>query len=90
MRIACPHCGLRDVQEFTYHGDAKPRRPDGLAATEAVMFEYVYLRDNPPGLHQELWYHGSCRAWLIVHRDTVTHAIESVMLAKDLKVGGAA
>ncbi|WP_080752145.1 sarcosine oxidase subunit delta [Bradyrhizobium japonicum] len=90
MRIACPHCGLRDVQEFIYHGDATLQRPDGLTATEAAMFEYVYVRDNPRGPHEELWYHGSCRTWLIVRRDTVTHAIESVMLAKNAKVGRAA
>lgn len=90
MRIACPHCGLRDLQEFVYDGDATPRRPDGLAAPEAAMFEYVYLRDNPPGPHEEFWYHGSCRAWLIVRRDTLTHAIESVVPAKNFKARGAA
>jgi len=82
MRIPCPHCGLRDVQEFTYLGDAGPRRPDGLAATEAAMFDYVYLRENPRGLHEELWYHGGgCHVWLVVCRDTLTHGIESVVPA---------
>ncbi|UPJ79381.1 sarcosine oxidase subunit delta [Bradyrhizobium sp. 183] len=90
MRIACPHCGLRDVQEFAYLG-ANPRRPDGLAATEAAMFEYVYLRDNPRGPHEELWYHGAgCRAWLVVRRHTLTHAIESVTLANKYRRGTAA
>ncbi|UQR61559.1 sarcosine oxidase subunit delta [Bradyrhizobium sp. C-145] len=91
MRIACPHCGLRDVQEFVYLGDARPQRPDGLAATEAAMFEYVYLRDNPRGLLEELWYHGvGCRAWLVVRRDTLTHAIDYVGPARSRKAGGAA
>ena len=31
----------------------------------------------------ELWYHGGgCRSWLRVVRDTRTHEIESVALAK--------
>lgn len=91
MRIACPHCGLRDVQEFVYHGDSSPPRPSGLAATEAAMFDYVYLRDNPRGLHEEFWYHSAgCQAWLIVRRDTFTHAIESVIPAKNRKAGTAA
>ncbi|MCK1496708.1 sarcosine oxidase subunit delta [Bradyrhizobium sp. 188] len=89
MRIPCPHCGERDVQEFTYLGDAAPRRPDGLAATETAMFEYVYVRDNPRGLHEELWYHGAgCHAWLVVRRHTFTHVIESTIPAKG--VGGTA
>ncbi|MGY8667855.1 sarcosine oxidase subunit delta [Bradyrhizobium sp. UFLA05-109] len=88
MRISCPHCGARDVQEFTYQGDAGPQRPDGLAATDAAMFDYVYLRDNPRGLHEELWYHGGgCHAWLVVRRDTYTHAIASVLPAKGRKTG---
>ncbi|MCP3469026.1 sarcosine oxidase subunit delta [Bradyrhizobium sp. CCGUVB1N3] len=88
MRISCPHCGVRDVQEFTYLGDAAPQRPDGMAAAEAAMFDYVYLRDNPRDLHEELWYHGAgCHAWLVVGRDTLTHAIASVVPAKGRKAG---
>ncbi|MGL9623209.1 sarcosine oxidase subunit delta [Bradyrhizobium sp. U531] len=91
MRIPCPHCGARDVQEFIYLGDAAPRRPGGLDATEAAMFEYVYVRDNPRGLHEELWYHAAgCRAWLLVRRHTLTHVIESAVAAKSLRRGAAA
>ncbi|WP_027527310.1 sarcosine oxidase subunit delta [Bradyrhizobium sp. Ec3.3] len=91
MRIACPHCGLRDLQEFTYLGDASPSRPDGLAATESAMFDYVYLRENPRGLLEELWFHNAgCRAWLAVCRDTLTHTIQSVVPANKRKKGAAA
>ncbi|GAU81493.1 sarcosine oxidase subunit delta [Bosea sp. BIWAKO-01] len=83
MRITCPHCGARDVQEFTYLGDANPQRPEGMATTEAAMHDYVYQRDNPAGRHHELWYHGAgCHAWLVVTRDTRTHAIETVETAR--------
>ena len=35
---------------------------------------YVYLRDNPCGPLEELWYHGAgCRSWITVRRDTHTH-----------------
>lgn len=91
MRIDCPHCGLRDVQEFTYLGDAKPKRPNGLDASEAEMFDYVYLRDNPRGDHDELWYHtAGCHAWLVVRRNTATHAISCVSVAHHSKSGEAA
>ncbi|RRI01786.1 sarcosine oxidase subunit delta [Mesorhizobium tamadayense] len=86
MRITCPHCGARDVQEFNYLGAADPKRPEGIAAPEAQMFEYVYLRDNPRGDHNELWYHAAgCRAWLIVTRNTLTHSISSVRTAKSTR-----
>ena len=86
MRIPCPHCGERDVQEFAYLGDAGPRRPDGLSAAIEAMHDYVYLRDNPAGPHRELWQHvAGCRAWLVVTRDTRTHAIETVQTSQDAR-----
>ena len=80
MRIACPHCGARDVREFSYLGDATVERPDPGAPDALARFvDYVYLRDNPAGPHRELWYHASgCQAWLVVTRDTRTHAILAV------------
>jgi methylglutamate dehydrogenase subunit B len=83
MRIPCPYCGSRDVQEFSYLGDANLRRPDP-EAPEAAFHDYVYLRDNPAGPHRELWYHGSgCRNWLVVTRNTVTHVITGARFAKE-------
>ncbi len=85
MRIDCPCCGLRDVGEFSYLGDADPVRPNGMDADPAAMTDYVYLRDNAAGAHRELWYHGSgCRSWLVVARDTRTHAIDRVAFARDV------
>lgn len=79
MRIACPHCGSRDVQEFSYLGGVAPPRPEGPGASEAAMVDYVYLRDNPAGPLREHWQHSSgCRAWLTVTRDTRTHEILAV------------
>ncbi|MEO1610801.1 MAG: sarcosine oxidase subunit delta [Pseudomonadota bacterium] len=81
MRINCPCCGLRMVEEFTYLGDAAMmNRPEGGAS-----YEYTYLRDNPAGRHRELWYHEQgCRSWLVVERDTTTHEIFSVELAEEV------
>lgn len=85
MRIPCPYCGSRDAAEFSYFGDATLRRPEAgndAAADTTAMFDYVYLRDNPAGLHRDLWYHGSgCRSWLVVTRDTSSHEILGVVYA---------
>jgi methylglutamate dehydrogenase subunit B len=82
MRITCPHCGERDAQEFAYLGDATLVRP-GTSVDQPIddavldlWHDYVYLRDNPAGLHKEYWYHqAGCRQWLVVTRDVRTHAI---------------
>ena len=83
MRIPCPFCGPRDAQEFVYLGDAAPRRPAPDASNEMrAMVDYVYLRDNPAGLHREFWQHVSgCRSWLVVTRNTLSHAISKVEYA---------
>jgi sarcosine oxidase subunit delta len=85
MRISCPYCGDRDAQEFVYRGDATPERPrDG--ANEHEVFEYLYLRNNVAGPMHENWYHAQgCRNWILVQRDTRTHEIHGVSLAKDGK-----
>jgi sarcosine oxidase subunit delta len=87
MIINHPLLGPRDAQEFVYLGDAALiDRPDWQAA-EAVnqFYDYLYLRDNPAGSHRELWFHEQGdRSWLVVTRDTVTHEITAVELARDV------
>ncbi len=85
MRIPCPYCGSRDSREFVYRGDAAPVRPaSDLASDNAdAMFDYLYLRDNPAGQFEDLWYHAQgCRNWLRVTRDTITHDIAGAVLAR--------
>ncbi len=86
MRIPCPFCGPRDSEEFSYLGDATVRRPtDGGAAPTPEWEAYVYLRTNPAGPHQEYWFHaGGCQSWLVVTRDTRTHAILGAVPAHDM------
>jgi methylglutamate dehydrogenase subunit B len=86
MLIPHPLLGPRDAQEFIYLGDARLiRRPDpSRADAEEAFYDYVYLRDNPAGVHRELWFHEQGdRSWLIVTRNTVTHEILSATLAVD-------
>ena len=87
MLILHPLLGLRDAAEFVYGGDAslldRPD-PDGEGAIER-FHDYAYLRDNPAGEHRELWFHEyGDRSWLVVTRDTRTHAILKAELARDV------
>jgi len=87
MIIDHPILGPRDASEFTYLGDASLlNRPDWQAVDAAEQFyEYQYLRENPAGEHRELWYHEQGdRSWLVVTRNTLTHAISKVEMASDV------
>ena len=85
MRITCPLCGERDRREFTYQGDVLALdRPAADAAPE-VWHAYIHLRDNPAGDTRDLWYHDPCQSWVVVHRNTVTHAVHGSELASEAK-----
>jgi len=89
MRIPCPHCGERGHEEFSILGAADPVRP-GFADPLAAWHDYVHLRPNPRGCHRELWQHVSgCRRWLVVTRDTATHAILGAADASQASGAGA-
>ena len=86
MRISCPYCGERWNDEFSVLGDADAliQRPD--SASLDAFHAYVYVRDNPAGRHRELWYHqAGCRQYVVVERDTRSHAIYEVTSARDYR-----
>lgn len=86
MRLTCPLCGDRDRREFYYRGDAvglhRPAPDAGVNAWD----NFMHLRDNPAGETRDLWHHeAGCGAWLVVTRNTVTHAVIDVVLAQDAR-----
>lgn len=87
MIINHPLLGPRDAAEFVYLGDASLiNRPTSSADDAADQFyEYLYLRVNIAGDMRELWYHEQGdRSWLVVTRNTLTHEISKVELARDV------
>ncbi len=84
LLIPCPFCGARDETEFVYGGDAgveRPRNPE--TATDEAWTDYLCFRDNPQGLHRELWFHrDGCRRWITIERDTRTHELGAVRLSR--------
>jgi methylglutamate dehydrogenase subunit B len=83
MRIKCPYCGERALEEFTYRGDATVTRPMSIDPSDTdAWVDYVYFRENPAGLHKEHWHHSAgCHAWLVVTRNITTHEIVAVEFA---------
>jgi heterotetrameric sarcosine oxidase delta subunit len=92
MRITCPYCGERSLDEFAYYGDATATRPDPAAPTAMADFiTYAFERTNAATGHRELWYHSAgCHAWLVVTRNLITHVITSVENARDVALARAA
>ena len=79
LLIKCPWCGERDETDFSYGGEARiTRPPDPFALSDAEWADYLFMRGNPRGAHNELWNHSQgCRRWFEVERDTVTYKIAS-------------
>jgi heterotetrameric sarcosine oxidase delta subunit len=79
MQITCPHCGPRAQGEFIYE-----RTLDSVVALDAgpeQAMQTLFTRNNPRGVDEEIWRHTyGCRAWMILTRHRVTHAIETVRL----------
>lgn len=86
MRVPCPLCGTRDRREFTWGGDAvaldRPKcGPTG--GWSPAWDDYIHNRANPAGATRDLWYHDACGTWIVVDRDTVTHAVHGAGPAAD-------
>jgi len=82
MRILCPVCGGRDYTEFRYGGDATKSRPPHESGSLEAWHDYVFLFENPKGLHREYWQHVlGCRRWVIVERNTATNEVGASVLA---------
>lgn len=93
MNIPHPLLGLRDASEFVCLGDAslidRPTVQDPARSADEqtirAFHDYLYLRDNPAGIHRELWFHEQGdRSWLVVTRNTLTHEIVKCELAREV------
>lgn len=88
MRLTCPLCGERDRREFYYQGEAVALQRPAPDAGDDAWQDYLHLRENPTGERRDLWHHeAGCGAWLVVTRNTSTHAILDVVLAQDEAAG---
>lgn len=85
MRIPCPLCGLRDRREFYYYGTTDYLDRPSEQSSLDDLDNHLFLRDNHAGETKDLWYHeNGCTAWMVVTRNTVTHAISGAELVMDL------
>ena len=80
LLIPCPWCGPREETEFTCGGEAhiaRPRQPSALSDDQWA--EYLFMRQNPKGVHYERWRHTlGCGRWFNAVRHTVSDEILAV------------
>lgn len=87
LLIPCPHCGPRPELEFRYGGEAHIARPlEPSTIDDENWAAYLYLRNNPKGVHIERWRHASgCGRFFNCVRDTVSDAILTVYKAGEAR-----
>ncbi|MGE4533117.1 MULTISPECIES: sarcosine oxidase subunit delta [Halomonas] len=76
--IYCPYCEEhREEEEFHPKGQAHIARPaDPEACSDEEWGDYLFFRDNPRGIHHELWVHAvGCRKFFNITRNTVSYEI---------------
>ena len=87
--LECPHCGLRDVNDFAYQGELTQRPAERPSLRE--LSEYAYFRRNVAGIEREWWYHRlGCGLWFVAERDTRTNEVVSTEIPQPVGVGAPA
>lgn len=73
LQLTCPNCGIKaDETELSAGGEAHLTRFS--AGSDDAQFEgYLFMRDNPKGVHFERWRHvAGCGKWFHAARCTMT------------------
>ena len=93
LLIPCPYCGERPELEFRYGGQAHvARAADASKLSDEQWSDFLYMRDNPRGLHAERWRHvHGCGRFFNCVRDTVSDRIFATYKVGEARpvVGGA-
>lgn len=73
LLLKCPYCGVEaEETELAPGGEAHLVR-HGPGASDDDLERYLFLRENPRGVHFERWRHAhGCGKWFHAARDTVT------------------
>ncbi len=68
--MICPLNGPRNISEFSYGGEVRECPAPGASA--ATLADYLFLKDNQPGVTREWWCHLPTTYWFIAERDLAT------------------
>ena len=76
LTLRCPYCGVAaDETELAGGGEAHVRRA-GPGSDDDAFEAYLFLRQNPKGVHFEKWRHAfGCGKWFHAARCTATNEV---------------
>ncbi len=81
--VPCPYCGPRNVSEFRWGGEIKPR-PDPNGASTEQWRDYLYLKRNQAGWITETWCHqAGCGRYFRSERHTITNEIRATYVGSE-------
>ena len=73
LMLTCPYCGITADETELQPGGAAHIQREGPGASDETFEGYLFLRDNPKGVHFERWRHAyGCGKWFLAARCTVT------------------
>ncbi|MEP5153326.1 sarcosine oxidase subunit delta [Planktotalea sp.] len=84
--LKCPVCGVTGEEtEFHAGGEAHLKR-HAMGSTDDQFEEYLFMRENPKGVHFERWRHNNgCGKWFHAARCTQTLEIFGTYSAQTLE-----
>ncbi|QJF50642.1 sarcosine oxidase subunit delta [Roseobacter ponti] len=84
--LTCPVCGVTaEETEFHAGGEAHLKRY-GPGSSEENFEEYLFMRENPKGVHFERWRHVyGCGKWFHAARSTTTLEVFGVYPAQTVE-----
>ncbi len=73
LTFQCPYCGvMAEETELSAGGEAHLKR-FGPGSSDADFETYMFMRENPQGVHFERWRHSNgCGTWFHAARCTVS------------------
>ena len=76
LNLRCPYCGvMAEETELSAGGEAHLTR-FGPGSSDEAFEAYLFVRENPKGVHFERWRHGhGCGKWFHAARCTMTNEV---------------
>jgi heterotetrameric sarcosine oxidase delta subunit len=74
LRLPCPHCGPRPIEEFVY-GEVTAVS-DSVVEPDERNVDLAFMASNPEGWTTERWFHSfGYRRWMTIRRNSTTDRI---------------
>ncbi|SEQ66375.1 sarcosine oxidase subunit delta [Thalassovita taeanensis] len=73
LTLQCPYCGVQAEETELHAGGEAHLKRFGPGASDEDFEAYLFMRENPKGVHFERWRHvNGCGKWFHAARCTMT------------------